>query len=286
MISNSNVSLPYPVLGLEGDFKDGGFVVKPTVQIVNNELYIFEDEVEISNKYINDLFQNGYVTTAYKIVCPSTLYSNSTVNEKQIIIPLDLLANHIVIEVFLVANMSILDYSDGTFNEDYKLGESRGHFQLVKGNIVGFAGSIKIPLKKSWVKGATSMFKFTRGEDVFMSFDVLEGDQIVITYPFVESQEADITRHMSKSNKMTFLNLFIIPALNSAFVELCRQEEIGTIDDFVENHEWALIITETYIDWRNDDTYRSAQNYLMQILTKQGKTCKIPILEAFDELKG
>ena len=77
MISNSNVSLPYPVLGLDGDFKEGGFIIKPTVQILNNELHISEDDIEISNKYISELFYNGNVTTAYRIVCPSTLYSNS-----------------------------------------------------------------------------------------------------------------------------------------------------------------------------------------------------------------
>lgn len=286
MISNSNVSLPYPVLGLDGDFKEGGFIIRPTVQILNNELHISEDVVDITNKYIGKLFRDGNVTTAYRIVCPSSLYSVSVVNQKQIVIPLELLANYIVMEAFLVANTVIADYSDDSFNDDYNLGDSKGLFQLDKGNIVGFAGSIKIPLKKAWVKGASSMFRFSRGEDVFVSFDVLEGDQIVITYPYLESQEADITKHMSKSNKMTFLNLFIIPALNCAFLELCKQEESGTLDEFVENHEWALIITESYQDWRNDDTYRSAQNYLMEILSRQGKSCKIPILEAFDELKG
>ena len=110
MISNSNVSLPYPVLGLDGDFKEGGFIIKPTVQILNNELHISEDVVDITNKYIAKLFQDGNVTTAYRIVCPSSLYSVSVVNQKQIVIPLELLANYIVMEAFLVANTVIAYY--------------------------------------------------------------------------------------------------------------------------------------------------------------------------------
>jgi len=89
---------------------------------------------------------------------------------------------------------------------------------------------------------------------------------------------------MPKSNKMTFLNLFILPALDRAFVELCSQEESGTLKEFKEKHEWALILSETYPSWNDDDTYRSAQNYLQNLLSGKGKMCKIPVLEAFEEL--
>ena len=285
MIGNNNVSLPYPVLGLEGDFKEGGFVVKPSIQVLDDELHIVEDEVEITNEYIKKLFDNEEVTTAYRIVCSSTLYSRSVYNEKEIVIPMDLLANHIEIEVFLVANTDIPIYSDDSFNDDYSLGKTGGVFKLYKGNIIGFAGSKNIPLKKSFAKGASSMFSFKRGEDLTMSFNVEEGDQIVITYPYDDNQQLDITRVMPKSNKMTFLNLVILPALNRAFLELCNQEEDGNLQDFKENNEWAMILTETYYNWNDDDTYRSAQNYLQSLLSGQGKMCKIPVLEAFEELK-
>lgn len=285
MIANSNISLPYPVIGLEGDFKEGQFSVKPTIQIRGNELHVTEDSIEITNNYINELFNDGEITTAYRIVCSSTLFSKTVINEKHFIIPLNLLSNYIILEVFLVTQNKINNYSDETFNDDYKLGNNKVSFEVEKGNIIGFAGSVKIPLKKTWVKGATSMFKFNRGEDVFVSFDVESGDKIEITYPFDNSQEWDITLHMSKSNSMTFLNLFIVPALNRAFLQLIREEEFGTINEFLENHEWALILTETYSDWRNEDTYGSAQKYLKNILELKGKLCKIPILEAFDEIK-
>ena len=209
MIGNSNLSLPYPVLGLEGDFKEGGFIVRPKIQVFEGELHIIEDEVEITNEYIKDLFENKQITTAYRIVCSSTLQSFSVYNETMIVIPMDLLANHIEIEVFLVANSDIPFYSDDSFNDDYNLGNSDGVFKLEKGNIIGFAGSKKIPLKKSWAKGASSMFRFKRGEDLLMSFDVEVGDQIVITYPYDESQQLDVTRVLPQSNKMTFLNLFV-----------------------------------------------------------------------------
>ena len=55
MIANINLSLPYPVLGLEGDFKEGGFTVKPSIQVLDDELHIIEDEVEITNI----LLENG-----------------------------------------------------------------------------------------------------------------------------------------------------------------------------------------------------------------------------------
>mgnify|MGYP000120106177 CR=1 FL=1 len=82
MITNNNISLPYPTLGLEGDFKEGGFTVKPLIQSIDDELHIVEEDVEITNEYINQLYENKEITTAYKIICSSTLYSKTFFNKK------------------------------------------------------------------------------------------------------------------------------------------------------------------------------------------------------------
>ena len=73
--------------------------MKPKIQVLDNELHIVESGVEITNEYIKTLFDNEQVTTAYRIVCSSTLHSVTVYNEKKIVIPMDLLANHIEIEV-------------------------------------------------------------------------------------------------------------------------------------------------------------------------------------------
>ncbi len=285
MITNNSISLPYPVLGLEGDFNNGGFTVKPNIQIIKENLHIVEDSIEISNEYIRILYENGVISTAYKIVCPSTFFNTTEVGRKEIIIPLEHLANFIVLEVYLVAVQDIANYSDSSFNEDYFLGNSKGIFEIFKGNIIGITGSIKIPLGKSWVNGSNSMFKFVRGENAFVSFDVETGDQIIITYPSINTGDLDIVQYMSRKRRLTFLNLFIIPALNHAFSELCKQFENGNLDEFIENHEWALIITETYEHWNDSDPYKSAQSYFMQLLEQKGSTIQIPIIEVFNELK-
>ena len=285
MIDSSNVSLPYPVLGLEDDFKEGSFEVRPAVQVVDDILDISEQEVTITNEYIKKLYEDDLVTTAYKIVCPSTLYSLSVSDKKEIKISMDLLANHIEMEVFLIAKSDISDYSDESFNDDYFLGDNKGVFNVESGNIIGFAGSKKIPLKQSFAKGASSMFSWQRGNDLPMSFDVNDRAKIVITYPYNEEQSLDVTRVLPQQNKMTFLNLFILPALNSAFAQLIVEAEEDTIDDFCLTHEWALILTETYPEWQDEDTYRSAQYYLQSLLSGRGNLSKTPVLEAFEELK-
>jgi hypothetical protein len=281
---NSNISLPYPVLGLEGDFKSGEFSVTPKIYTSDDNLFICEDIVEITNEYLNTLYLDGNLNTVYKIVCSSTLYCQTVFDEKTIIIPLENLANHIEIEVYLVAKNDIPNYNDTTFNDDYLLGSNKGIFNVKKGNIIGFAGSNKIDLKKTFAKGASSIFKFKRGQDQTLSFDIND-DQIVITYPYEVNQNIDIINFLPRTHKMTFLNLFIIPALDKAFAEMIKIENSGNINEFIENHEWALILSETYSDWQNDDTYKSAQLYLKNIISGNGKPCKIPVLEAFEELK-
>jgi hypothetical protein len=280
---NNNISLPYPVLGIEGDFKYGEFSVTPKIYTSDDNLYIIEDVLEISNEYLYDLYLKENLNTVYKIVCSSTLYCETIFEEKNIIIPLEKLANHIEIEVFLVAKNDILSYSDLSFNDDYRLGKNKGVFNIKKGNIIGFAGSIKIDLKSTFTKGASSIFKFKRGQDQTLSFDVNE-DQIVITYPYDINQNTDIVKYLPEKHKMLFLNLFIIPALDKAFSELIKNNENGDIKDFTENHEWAMILCETYSDWFDDDTYKSAQLYLKKIMNSNGKIYKMPILEVLDEL--
>ena len=89
---------------------------------------------------------------------------------------------------------------------------------------------------------------------------------------------------LPRQNKMTFLNLFIIPALNAAFDKLIKEEEEGNIEEFCLESEWALIITEAFPEWRDEDTYRSAQYYMQELLSGRGTVSRIPVLESFQEL--
>lgn len=289
MINKTNFSLPYPALGLEGDFKEGHFSVLTNSYAQGDKLYIIEEDVEITNKYILELYETGRVSTVYKIDCSSTFYNYCSSDNKNIEIPLERLAKVVWVEVFLVASENIDHYHHTTFNDDYFLGANKGIFSLKAGDFVGFAGKMKIPLDENYTKAA-SLFKFHRMNESGSHPVLIDVDSknINITYPFIDG-ENDIVNVMSKdkSTRLTFLNFFILPALHKAFSELKYNLNDDTVDieDFIENRRWAHILIDGCqdigLDPEQDEPYTIAQNYLESILSKSRNDVSTPILEAF-----
>jgi hypothetical protein len=288
MINKTNFSLPYPALGLEGDFKEGHFSVLTNSYAQGDKLYIKEEEVEITNKYILELYNNGQLSTVYKIDCSSTFYNYCSSDNKNIEISLERLAKVVTVEVFLVASENIDHYHHATFNDDYFLGDNKGVFSLKAGDFVGFAGKMKIPLDENYTKAA-SLFGWSKRNESG-SYPVLidlQDKNIHITYPHIDGKY-DIVNMLSNNYKFTFLNFFILPALHKAFSRINKEyedAEDGNIDQFLEENRWANILIDgcQYIDHdpELDEPYTIAQNYLESILNKKNNDVSTPILEAF-----
>lgn len=279
MITKSNFSLPYPAIGLEGDFTEGYFSVKPNIYSAEDTLHINEESVEISNEYIKELYDNGVISTVYKIDCPPTFFNFCSSKNKHIEIPLSKLAKFINIEVFLIVTDDIDNYHDDSFNKDYFLGENKGVFQLQKGNIIGFAGSQKITLDSSYTKGGSSLFKFRRSGSQPISIDV-EDSLIQVTYPHID-EKLDIINTMPRTKKLTFLNLFIVPALQEAFLNLKKADENDELENYIQEHKWAYILSEGYPNYTTDEPFTCAQNYLQTLLKNGKRESNIPVLDAF-----
>lgn len=281
MITKSNFSLPYPALGLENDFKEGEFSVRPAIYSADGILHLKEETVEITNEYVRELFERRMVSTAYKIDCSSTLFSYCSYENKHIEIPLISLANSIKVEVFLVATTDIETYSSDSFNDDYFLGENNGVFQVQKGNIIGFAGYKNIPLNETYTAGGSSIFKFTKMMGSHPVLIDVEDSKIEVIYPDIE-EKLNIINTLPRTKRLTFLNLFIVPALQQAFSELKDAAADERSEEYIQQHKWAYILSEGYPDYFKEDPYASAQNYLQKLLHKgSSKESYTPVLEAF-----
>ncbi|MDM9630225.1 hypothetical protein [Robiginitalea aurantiaca] len=283
MITDKNFSLPYPALGLPEDFTEGLFEVQPKVYISEDELHLVEESVTITNDYIAKLYDNGMVTTVYKIVCPSTLYSHTEYDRKHIILPVSNFANALNIEVFLVALTDINEYTDQSFNPDYFLGENHGIFKVKKGNILGFAGSQRITLKDSYIQGASGLFEFARRNepDLPMYFDT-EDQKITVYYPYSEGN-LDIIKTLSVNKKLTFLNLIILPALTQAFQVMKSASEDDRFEELIDSYNWADFLNQEFPDFanRNYSAFECAQLYLKNLIGEKTSDYQLPILKAF-----
>ena len=289
MKNKKGISLPHPVIGL-GDDVDGEFNIGLQIVVKNQEFIIDEISVDINNDYFKSLFANKIITTAYKILCSSTLYSNTITGKINLKIPSAELSNTVLIECFLIANENIEKYTDVSFNPDSALGANKGVFKIAKGAIVGIAGSYKIELNSAYVNGLVGIINFNPTSiDQPISIDTSDNSVIIVNYP-KKDDDADMVNLLSQKSskfKNTFFNLFLIPALTNAFKELIIADKENRFDDFIESYQWASIINSQSDDWHNDDDpYELAQLFLKKVVEDKSKIAQaIPIVSAFNELK-
>lgn len=284
-MSNLNTfSLPHPALGIEGDFKYGSFSVLPIISMPDNELIIDENNsVQITNEYIKKLYDEGLVTTAYKIVCSATLFSMTEFNNKNFAIPIELIAKSVELEIFLIATKKISNYHDKSFNDDYFIENPAISFIIEPGQIVAFGGLINIPLEEKYLKAA-SLFKFSKTlADSPLDFDC-NGSHIQVIYPY-ENEQLDLTQVLPRLASSTFLNLIIIPALSYAFQLILEADKSDNLDRYLEENDWAFILTHNFPDYKQyiEKPHVLAQNYL-KILVSDNRFQLSPIIQSFNEL--
>jgi hypothetical protein len=218
---SGNISMPHPVLGIGSDFTEGDFTFSCKIVIdKSTRTYIFDDIIcKISNEYVQDLYQNGFLDLVVKVSCIPTYKTWNFINPTEIKIPENELDLLVEVESFLIASRANEDYYDKTFNEDF----SDVKFALEKGDIVGLTGSKKIPIPKENEKTSLgSIFRFlkipegAKIKELNFGFD---DDQIVINYPSNNDEYDPINLLFDKIQGMpyTAVNLYIIPALTEAF---------------------------------------------------------------------
>ena len=265
MSINQNYSMPYPVLGVSDDYKDSSFSVTPVLYVQDDYLYISQGKVEINNDYLLGLFNEEKIDTAYKLFCGSTMYTKMIIGNITEKIEVSKLSNKIKIEAFLIASEDINDYSDDSFNDDYKdYGSNELH--IYKNSIVAVAGSIDIPLDQSFYQGAKSLFNFNATPVNELSFN-LDNFHIEVNYPYnKETDGANYMKTIPGLKKNTFLFIFIIPALNYVFDIIKQKNEEGELDSYISDYKPAEILYNLHKGCVNEDTYVSAQKFLKSIM--------------------
>ena len=285
-MSKSNISYPYPILDTSDDI-NGEFIINTSISSDRNSLIINNENIEINNDYFNELIENNFVKIVVKAYCSSTMFSKTYENEKSISIDFNHIATSLNLEFFLIANKDIENYFNTTFNSDYLDILNGTGFFVKKGSIVGYGGEMKVPLTNIFTQGLKGIIQFeARSEDLPISFD-LDGNKIVIYYPKKEN-EIDLISYLgSKASRHlnTFYSLVILPALSAAYDEILKKiNDNENIEEFIDNHTWALVITELFPEFLNCETGYIAAQILLQNLNGDALN-KVPILKSFEELK-
>jgi hypothetical protein len=285
-MGKSNISYPYPILDSSDDIQ-GDFDINASIHVNDSSLIINTENILISNQYFCDLLENQTLKLVVKAYCSSTMFSKTFENKKIIDISLNTIATSLNLEFFLIANKDIENYYSETFNSDYLSILNGNGFVIKKGSILGHGGEMKIPLINIFTQGLKGIIQFEARSETFpISFD-LDGNKIVIYYPKKEN-DIDLIGFLGGkgSPKLnTFYNLIILPALAAAFDELLKKfNENENLDEFIDNHTWAFVVTQLFPQFFECETGYIAAQLLLQILSND-ELKKLPILKSFDELK-
>jgi hypothetical protein len=285
-MSKSNISYPYPILDTSDDI-EGEFIINAVVSSNNESLIINLENYLITNEYFNNLLQNKYLKLVVKAYCSSTMFSKTFENIKVIEIDFNTIATSLNLEFLLIANRDIENYYDNTFNSDYLDILNGNGFLVKKGSILGNGGEMKIPLTNIFTQGLKGIIQFEARNEIYpISFD-LDGNKIVIYYPKKEN-EIDLIGYLGGKGSIhlnTFYSLIIIPAISAAYDEIINKVNTNdNLEEFIDNHTWALVITELFPEYSVCESGYIAAQLLLQILNKD-ESNQLPILKSFDELK-
>lgn len=258
-------SFPHPVLGnaddISGEIQVGIKINRDYERSISFEIINFK----INNDYFESLINRKIADCFLKIYCSSTVSTwvyNLTDNIK---IDEDLLANRVEVQVYILANNFIDNYTDITFNSQY----GGFVFAINKGEVIGITGKITLSIPKIDEEfGLGNIFKFYAHTDELPVQFEYNHSKIYIKYPVSKAGEHPPALMFSKA-PWTALNIFILPAIAGALKYIEEEcEEASELD-------WYSVIEFLMPEEsRTGDYYTDAQ-YLIQN--------EIPLLLAYEE---
>lgn len=259
-------SFPHPVLGNEDDIT-GEFNVSMEISRTENKNIVFENiSLSITNDYINTLINNGVAKCFVKIHCSSTFSTWMFDIESKIEIDENELANKIDVQVLVITQTDISNYSDNSFNVQY----AKEIFSLNKNEVIAISGKETVQIHKTDEKlGLGNIFKFNSHQhEMPIRFQLLQ-DKIHINYPETKNGEHPPNLLFSKT-PWTAFNTFIVPALAEALKFVDNDPEGAS------RYEWYTVIDQLLPSAERTQDYFADAQLILQT--------EIPVLLSYSEL--
>lgn len=261
-------SFPHPVLGNAGDV-DGEFNVTMGISRTDDRKIVFENfSPGITNTYIESLINNGDASCFVKVHCSSTFSTWLLDTNTKIEIDENDVANKIEVQVLVITQKEISNYTDTSFNQQY----GKEIFSLNKNEVIAISGKETIQIPKVDEKlGLGNIFHFkSHQHDKPIGFQFMQ-DKIHINYPETKNGEHPPHQMFSTSKtRWTAFNIFIIPALAEAF------KFIDADPDIASRYEWFTVIDQLLpATERSGDFFSDAQEILQT---------EMPVLLSYIEL--
>ncbi len=196
--------MPYPVLGIEGAFRDGCVVNSRMTFETTLTTFIFHVQLQMDDEMIMELIQKGQASFSCEVDCAKTYYRKIFLSkDKKFVIELDRtsLVGNVQFFFSVVATTAIENYKNPNNNQRFYRGYS---FNLQKGHLLSYLGehSFNADIKYDELKAIGSIVEVKEDpKEKYTHFD-FTGEKIRIFLPkeefanFIRSNNhllADIT---------------------------------------------------------------------------------------------
>jgi len=232
-------SYPYPVLrSSTDDYINSSFDTDILIHNSFGEVKV-RATFHLENDDLENLIFNKRCVYAIHIECPQTSYRTVIESYEKVLersIPADRLRGKVYIHSFILANETLKDYTNSSFNPWFQ-GVS---FTLEKGDILAIGEAIEANLfdEDSGLLNLPSIVTVTKAlKSEFMEVD-LDSNNIVIKLPEYEYNQYALSANSRLKN--TILNVVIVPALVYVFTRLAENRE-----DY-ETYIWYQVLEKIF----------------------------------------
>lgn len=273
-----SLSFPYPVLGLRDDIHGEFKIVQESSKILNDlEKVSLKANILLSNICLSEMLEKKDICIGIEVTCAATFFRETFISystEINVILnPLDL-RKDVEVNFYLICVRDVKNYVNPDSNKDY-LGYS---FRINKGEILGYAGSIKFDAKIMFedLRRVSSFMIIKKNEENnthIINF-TLDNNNIIIWLPEEEYKIYD--RYKDENNN--FNSIFHASLVMQALVYTLS--EMMSEDTVYEDAEWfkALTMKKEYFSlrgmWNSKNVVQIAQHILGNPYTRMMTSIK------------
>lgn len=264
-----NSSFPHPVLGINKgiipDLESDNLVY---VKNENKNSYIYDFTLKFGDKYILTYIKEGLAEYVCEVDCRKTLLKKKYVSNKPTfhieLARLDV-DEHIDFSFFVQTKCAILNYSNPSFNPDYRDIESGKMpvFSLDKGDILvmfsDYSDNVKIALNEKI--SLSSFLQIRRGDSELEHMNVdLSEDVIYVELP--EKQYDDFLNYNNNDARGVLYSSIILTALTEAVLHISDYSD-KTWSDSIK----ARVDKEKIFAGLDEDNPKDAAQISFKLLT-------------------
>ena len=227
----SNISFPYPVLGLRGDEDSddadvmGDFSAPCMLKIDSN--FNLKIDFKLNSKQLEKLVANQTAVFACEVMCSKTAYRNvwtSFQNKLEIQIDTNLLRDQVVLDFYILANKGFEYIEEGGWHPDYN-GRA---FTIPRGAVLAYGGQRKELVEREPADSTTggSLIAVEPSKKEKGPFEVdLNSDRMTIYVPIETYSLFEKLYKHNPSYAPIFHSSLVVPALVEAITAMCESQD-------------------------------------------------------------